>query len=101
MFAHALGFYYTIITSAAECDLEVLPHPVYSTDVAPGDIYLFAKMKSAYVGDQKELFDGQWRHYAEKSFEGHYLVCSIAGETFIDIVFAFSLENQDLITENV
>ena len=34
------------MTAATECGFQILPHPLYSPDVAPSDFYLFPKLKS-------------------------------------------------------
>ena len=33
------------MTAATECGFEILPHPLYSPDMAPSDFYLFPKLK--------------------------------------------------------
>ena len=38
------------MTAATECGFQVLPHPPYSTDMAPSDFYLFPKLKSNLCG---------------------------------------------------
>ena len=40
------------MTAATECGFEVLPHPSYSSDMAPSDFYLFPKLKSNLRGTQ-------------------------------------------------
>ena len=40
------------MTAATECELEILPHPPYSPDMAPSDLYLFPKLKSNLCGTQ-------------------------------------------------
>ena len=59
------------MTAATECGFEILPHPPYSPDMAPSDVYLFPKLKShirgtqfksnkyiinEYLGDQEKAF---------------------------------------------
>ena len=62
------------MAAATECNFEVLPHPMYSPDLAPSDFYLFNKLKTSpcgrnfgsneglidavneYLGDQDEDF---------------------------------------------
>ena len=34
------------MTAATEYGFEILPHPLYSPDMAPSDFYLFPKLKS-------------------------------------------------------
>ena len=34
------------MTAATECEFEILPHPAYSTDIAPSELYLFQKLNS-------------------------------------------------------
>ena len=34
------------MTAATECGFEILPHPPYSSDMAPSDFYMFPKSKS-------------------------------------------------------
>ena len=38
------------MTAVTECGFEILPHPLYSSDVAPSDFYLFSKLKSHLRG---------------------------------------------------
>ena len=38
------------MTAATECGFEILPHPLYSSDMASSDIYLFPKLKSHLRG---------------------------------------------------
>jgi hypothetical protein len=38
-----------------EMQWEVLPHPAYSTDLAPSDFHLFGPLKEALVGTDLEL----------------------------------------------
>ena len=33
------------MTAATECGFEIIPHPPYSPDMAPSDLYLFKKLK--------------------------------------------------------
>ena len=40
------------MTAVTECGFEILPHPLYSPDMAPSDFYLFPKMKSNLRGTQ-------------------------------------------------
>ena len=40
------------MTAATECGFEILPHPPYSPDMAPSDVYLFPKLKSHIRGTQ-------------------------------------------------
>ena len=40
------------MTVATECGFEFLPHPPYSHDVAPSDLYMFPKLKSHVRGTQ-------------------------------------------------
>ena len=40
------------MTAATECEFEILPHPPYSTDMAPFDFYLFPKLKAHNPGEQ-------------------------------------------------
>ena len=40
------------MTAATECGFEILPHPPYSSDMAPSDFYLFPKLKSHLHGTQ-------------------------------------------------
>ena len=62
------------MTAATGCGFEILPHPPYSSDMAPSDFSLFPKLKShlhgpqygsnegvietanEYFGDQKKVF---------------------------------------------
>ena len=46
-----------VIAIIFECGLEVIPHPPYSTDLAPYDFHLFPNVKKALAG----------RHFANKS----------------------------------
>ena len=46
------------LTAATECGFEVLPHPLYSPDMAPSDFYLFPKLKSNLRGTQFGSNDG-------------------------------------------
>ena len=39
------------MTAAAECGFEILPHPLYSPDMAPSD-YMFPKLKSHFRSTQ-------------------------------------------------
>ena len=38
------------ITTVTECELEILPNPPYSTDMASSDLYQFPKLKSHLHG---------------------------------------------------
>ena len=40
------------MTGATECVFEILPHPPYSSDMAPSDFCLFQKLKSHLRGTQ-------------------------------------------------
>ena len=40
------------MTDATECRFEVFPHPPYSPDMAPSDVYLFHKLNSHLRGTQ-------------------------------------------------
>ena len=40
------------MTATTECGFEILPHPPYSPDMAPSDLYLFPKLKSLLRGTQ-------------------------------------------------
>ena len=40
------------MTAATLCGFEILPHPTYSPDMAPSDVYLFPKLKSHLRGAQ-------------------------------------------------
>ena len=46
------------VAEASNCDFELLPHPTYSSDLAPPDLLLFPKLKSY----QRE------NHFAVKEF---------------------------------
>ena len=40
------------MTTATECEFELISHPPYSPDMAPSDFYLFPKLKSHLRGTQ-------------------------------------------------
>ena len=40
------------MTAVTECGFEILPHPLYSPNMAPSDFYLFPKLKSHRCGTQ-------------------------------------------------
>ena len=40
------------MTAGTGCGFEILPHPSYSLDMAPSDLYLFPKLKSHLSGTQ-------------------------------------------------
>ena len=40
------------VTAATDCGFEIMPHPAYSLDMAPSDLYLFPKLKSHILGTQ-------------------------------------------------
>ena len=40
------------MTTATECEFEILPHPPYCPGMAPSDFYLFPKLKSHLHGTQ-------------------------------------------------
>ena len=46
------------MTGATECGFEILPHSLYSPDMAPSDFYLFPKLKSHLRGPQYGSNDG-------------------------------------------
>ena len=46
------------MAAATECELQFLPHPQYSPDMAPSDSYLFPKLKSHLHGTQYGSNDG-------------------------------------------
>ena len=46
------------MTAATECGFEILPHPLYSLDMAPSDLYLFPKLNSHLRGSQYASNDG-------------------------------------------
>ena len=46
------------LTTATECGFEILPHPLYSPDMAPSDFYLFPKQKSHLHGTQHGSNEG-------------------------------------------
>ena len=40
------------MTAATECEIKILPHPPYSPNMVPSDLYLFPKLKSHLRGTQ-------------------------------------------------
>ena len=64
------------MTAATECGFEVLPHPLYSPDMAPSDFYLFPKLKSNLSGTQFGSNEGVMtvvNEYLEDQEEDFYL----------------------------
>ena len=47
-----------VMTSATECEFEILLHPTFSPDVVPSDFFLFPKLKSHHRGAQYESNEG-------------------------------------------
>ena len=41
-----------VMTAVTECGFEILPHPPYSPDMAPSDVYMFPKLKCHLRGTQ-------------------------------------------------
>ena len=37
------------VTAATHCGFEILPHPPYSLDMAPSDLYLFPKLNPIFL----------------------------------------------------
>lgn len=60
-----------VISKAAvkECNFTELPHPPYSTDLAPSDYYLFSKLKSGLRGrkfsNDNEVIAAVEEHFAD------------------------------------
>ena len=46
------------MTAVTECGLETLPHPQYSLDMAPSDLYLFLKLRCHPCGSQNGSNEG-------------------------------------------
>ena len=49
------------MAAATDCGFEILPHPPYSPDLAPSDIYLFPKLKPSFVVHILEARKVSWR----------------------------------------
>lgn len=59
--------------AAKDCGFQELPHPPYSSDLAPSDFYLFSKLKKDLRGrkfnNDEELQQAVLEHFADKTSE--------------------------------
>ena len=64
------------MTAGTECRFEVLPHPPYSPDMAPSELYLLPKLKSNLCGTlfgSEEGITGTVNEYLEDQEKDFYL----------------------------
>ena len=64
-----------VMTAVTECGFEILPHPPYSTDMAPCDFYLIPKLKShlsvTQYGSNDGVMDSMPTHFLNHGYGTH------------------------------
>ena len=46
------------MAAATECSWEIIPHPLYSPDLAPLDFYQFPNLKTNFCGSKFGIIEG-------------------------------------------